>query len=62
MKFHIPIHAEMMTKSHFYIDGFLVKFHSVQTVTKNYWNEDIGKSSPVYGRSRNEDHFEILDA
>jgi hypothetical protein len=62
MKFHIPIHAEMMTKSHFYIDGFLVKFHSVQTVTKKYWNEDIGKSSPVYSRSRNEDHFEILDA
>jgi hypothetical protein len=62
IKFHIPIHAKIITKSHFYIDGFLVKFHSVQTVTKKYWNEDIGKSSPVYGRSRNEDHFEILDA
>jgi hypothetical protein len=62
MKFHIPIHAEMMTKSHFYIDGFLVNFHSVETVTKKYWNEDIGKSSPVYCRSRNEEHFEPLDA
>jgi hypothetical protein len=62
MKFHIPIHAELMTKSHFYVDRFLVKFHSVEIVTKKYWNKDIGKSFPVYSRSRNEDHFELLDA
>jgi hypothetical protein len=61
MKFHIPIHAELMTKSHFYVDRFLVKFHSVEIVTKKYWNKDIGKSFLVNSRSWNEDHFELLD-
>ncbi|KAM0885336.1 hypothetical protein ACQ4PT_030417 [Festuca glaucescens] len=58
MKFKIPMHAEVMTKSHYFVDRFMIKFYSVKTVKKCSFMEDIGRKCPVYSRLKNEDHFE----
>ncbi|KAK1682534.1 hypothetical protein QYE76_043382 [Lolium multiflorum] len=58
MKFNIPMMAEVMTKNHYFVDRFMIKFYSVKTVKKCSFMEDIGRKCPVYSRLKNEDHFE----
>ncbi|KAM0926633.1 hypothetical protein ACQ4PT_003638 [Festuca glaucescens] len=58
MKFKIPMHAEVMTKSHYFVDRFMIKFYAVKTIKKCSFMEDLGKTYPVYNRLKNEDHFE----
>ena len=58
MKFKIPMMAEVMTKSHYFVDRFMIKFYLVKTVRKCSFMEDIGRKCPVYSRLKNEDHFE----
>jgi sensor histidine kinase YesM len=49
MKFQIPMHAEVMTKSHYFVDRFMIKFYTVKTVKKCSFMEDLGKTCPVSG-------------
>ncbi|KAK1661900.1 hypothetical protein QYE76_050059 [Lolium multiflorum] len=48
MKFKIPMMAEVMTKSHYFVDRFMIKFYLVKTVKKCSFMEDIGRKCPVY--------------